>query len=178
MGSTLDRVFDTDSVTQGERHDVPSPAGGASSASGTSGARTVAKEVGGMLAENAEAKAELSKHHAVDRIDRVVGALERFAGELNEADEHWLGEQAGAAATGVQSVARKLRQTQFRDLADDARRWSEHPVVFLGGAFALGIAMGRFVKSSSRSNGKVAGTSRTDTDEPERRSPRGGDSNG
>jgi len=124
-----------------------------------------------MLSERVEDKAERQKHQAVNRIDNVVSAIERFASELHDNDEDWLGDKAASAAKGVRNVSRKLRQKNLEDLTQDARRWSQNPALFLGGAFALGLTAGRFIKSSSRRNGHGS-EQHAEAEPTEERSPR------
>ena len=143
--NTLGKVFDADGEHAEERSQASSP-------KTKGGARELAK-AGGMLTENAEAHANRQKHEAVNRVDHVVGAMERFADELHQNHEEWLGNQAASAAAGDRNISQRLRQQRFEDLAHDARRWSENPVLFLGGSFAIGLAAGRFITSSGRRNG-------------------------
>jgi len=102
------------------------------------------------LTDRAGEEAEQKASEAADRLEAVVRALESAADRLEEDGQAWLGDGARRAAGQVQRMTGYLRDrdagAMMRDLEDTAR---EHPGTFLGGAFASGLALGRFLRSSA-----------------------------
>ena len=103
------------------------------------------------LAHGAESTAEATKNSAAGRIEGVSQALDRLADEFRQNDETWLGDQVSTLSSTVRRASDTLRRKHAREMLDDVRGLSRHPVAFLGGAFIVGLAAGRFLKSSSRS---------------------------
>jgi hypothetical protein len=139
--------------------------GKGSSTSGTSGAGATldnAKEAGtnllsdakAALADKASTAVEDKKAVFTGGLNSVAEGIRQFSGSLNQAEPNPLTEYSAkyveTAAIKVEDVARYLEtadlQTVSRDVESFARR---NPAVFVGGAFALGIILARFMKSSS-----------------------------
>lgn len=105
-----------------------------------------------QVSHKAEDQAEMQKNRALSRVDSVTNAFDRLAEELRENDETWLSEQAVSIASGVRRASDTLRRKHPNEIIEDVRGFSRHPVAFLGGAFAIGLAAGRFLKSSPRNS--------------------------
>ncbi len=105
-------------------------------------------------AENAKDQirslAEVGKDRVAEKLDHVARAL-RGAGEnLRNEEQDDLSEYTEAVGDGVERVSRYLREHEAVDLADGMERIARRqPLIFLGGAFVAGLAIGRFFKSSA-----------------------------
>lgn len=109
-------------------------------------ATAVAKVVEGR----AEQGLDSAKEEAATRADTMASAVDTLARELRESDEGWLGDKAAAVAATLRRTGQHVQERRVDELVDDVREWSRNPAVFLGGAFALGLVAGRFLKSSGR----------------------------
>lgn len=96
-----------------------------------------------------EQRIDEAKEVGVEKIETVSGAL-RSAGEQLEGTGP-LPQLAEKAAAGIENLAHYIENKSigdlFRGIESFARR---EPALFLGGAVALGVVAGRFLKSSSR----------------------------
>lgn len=109
-------------------------------------AREKVREVKDRAWEEGESrKAELS-----DRARSVTAALESAADELDERGETWLADRARVAATKVEDLTRYLDERDVERLMGDLEGTARsNPGTFVGGAFAAGMALGRFLRSST-----------------------------
>lgn len=119
------------------------------------------------LADKATSAVEEKKAVFTGGLTSVADGIRQFSGSLNQGEPNPLTEYsakyAETAAAKVEDVARYLEtadlQTVSRDVESFARR---NPAVFVGGAFALGIILARFMKSSSgRSEMQSSGNGRS-----------------
>jgi hypothetical protein len=110
-------------------------------------------------------KAQSMRDHTSKRIRGVATQLESVSQTLRE-DDPLVADLAERASRGVESVAQYVSaanaQTFVRDTEQLARR---QPALFFGGAFLVGLAAGRFLKSSApgdsyRSSGADGGGTR------------------
>lgn len=101
-----------------------------------------------MAKDQIQNQADSAKAYAVRRIRRVGAAL-RWAGEgLKEEDELIAG-YAERASERISRMADYVDSSTAEKVMEDAGRIArERPAVFFGGAFLLGLAAGRFLKSS------------------------------
>ena len=108
----------------------------------------------GHLAERAAdagiQQADHGRELAAEGIDKVARAVRRLSTDM-EADQPQIAGVALAAADQADKVARYLRETDARQVignVEDAAR--KQPLIFLGGAFLLGMAASRLVKAAGR----------------------------
>ncbi len=106
----------------------------------------------GHLAERAAdvgiQQADHGRELAAEGIDKVARAVRRLSTDM-EADQPQIAGVALTAADQADKVARYLRETDARQIignVEDAAR--KTPLVFLGGAFLLGMAASRFIKAA------------------------------
>ncbi len=106
----------------------------------------------GHLAERAAdvgiQQADHGRELAAEGIDKVARAVRRLSTDM-EADQPQIAGAALTAADQADKVARYLRETDARQIignVEDAAR--KAPLVFLGGAFLLGMAASRFIKAA------------------------------
>lgn len=116
-------------------------------------ATAVAKAVEGR----AEQGLETAKEEAAGRADKMANAVDTLAREFRDNDESWLGDKAASLAATLRRTGQNVQERRIDELADDVRQWSKNPAVFLGGAFALGLVAGRFLKSSARQKNAYQG---------------------
>lgn len=99
-----------------------------------------------------EERIDQTKDKALGKLDTVSGAL-RGAGEQLEGTGP-LPDLAEKAAEGIDNLARWFENKSIGDIASSVERFARRePAIFLGGAVALGIFAGRFLKSSARRGG-------------------------
>ena len=111
----------------------------------------------GRLAERAADigfdRADQGRQQVADSVERVAGSIRRVSDELRS-DEPGVADAATTAAEQAERVARYLRDTDARQLVrsveDVARR---QPILFVGGAFLLGLAASRFLKAAGGDTG-------------------------
>lgn len=113
--------------------------------------REVANAVEGSVADRVEQvrnQADSAKEQTVERIRRVAGELERM-GDALRADDPVSAKIAERAGRSIDGLANYVSATDARAMLNDTERLARRsPAVFYGGAFLLGLAAGRFLKSS------------------------------
>lgn len=125
-----------------------------------------AGETAGHLAERAAGvgfqQADRAREQTADGLNQLAESVRRLSTDV-ESEQPAIANLASTAAEQAERVAGYLRQTDARQLVhsieDVARR---QPLLFVGGAFVLGIAASRFVKAagggSSASQTSYGGT--------------------
>jgi hypothetical protein len=110
-----------------------------------------AEQLKGAVAEQAEQvreKADTAREQTANRFRRVASHLQHV-GDTLRSDDRMAADLAERASRGIEGVASYVANTDVRGLVRDteqlARRQS---ALFFGGAFMLGLAVGRFLKSS------------------------------
>jgi hypothetical protein len=111
-----------------------------------------ATESAGHLAERATdigiQQADRGREMAAEGIDKVARTVRRVSTDM-QADQPQIANVALTAADQAEKVAQYLRQTDARQMIsnveDVARR---QPLLFLGGAFLLGVVASRFIKAA------------------------------
>lgn len=98
-------------------------------------------------------RVDQGREQAAEGLSRLAQHIRRASSEI-ESDQPPMANLAGAAAEQTERVASFLRETDTRQmvgtLEDYARR---QPLLFLGGAFALGLVATRFMKAGAGSTG-------------------------
>jgi hypothetical protein len=83
------------------------------------------------------------------RLGSVASALRDAGRRLDREVVDGLGEFVGRAAQQVDRASGYLRESEVSDMVRDAEDLARrHPAVFLGGTFATGFLLARFLKSS------------------------------
>lgn len=113
--------------------------------------QAVADAVEGTVADRVEqvrSQAESAKEQTVERIRRVASELERM-GDVLRTDDPVSAKIAERAGRSIDGLANYVSSTDARAMLNDTERLARRsPAVFYGGAFLLGLAAGRFLKSS------------------------------
>jgi len=139
------------------------PTSGSGQTTDDRGVLDLAKESGGQIADKALGTAKEKASSVVDeQKTNLAAGLGSIAGELRRTGEnlrssgdknHFAGMGANYGekiADKVEGLSKYLENADLRDLAGDLKNYARrNPAVFIGGAFLLGLAATRFVKSSS-----------------------------
>jgi hypothetical protein len=90
------------------------------------------------------------KHRATDMLGSLANAVRSSGDQLREGNSSVIADYADRAAQQIDRVSEALRTREIDDLVRDVRRFArEHPALFLGTAFGIGVFASRFLKSSS-----------------------------
>lgn len=137
------------------------------------GVKHTAGEVADQARQAAESRLASGKEKALDRLDSVANAIRKTGQHLREEDDGIFTDYFDRIARRVDDTSGYLRGRTLGQVVEDVESFARRePALFLGGAFALGLVGGRFLKSS-----KSAGTaeaSRAPSMSPRRISTNGG----
>ena len=137
MESRVDAQFGTGPQTTG-----PSDAGL------TADAKNKAKELVGNARDVAEQRLDTKKTQAADTLSGVARSLRSSTEQLYGA-EAGAGQYVRQAADQVDRLAGFLQHRDVGEMMDQAEDFARRqPVLFIGAAFALGVAGAQFLKSS------------------------------
>jgi hypothetical protein len=114
------------------------------------------KDVAGQALENAKnqvkTQASAQKERAVNRLDSATSALEGTGKQFRDQDLAMVAGYVDNVTGQVRHVTQYLRENDIDGLVQDVEAFARHnPAVFISGAFLLGIAAARFLKSSANS---------------------------
>jgi hypothetical protein len=117
-------------------------------------AKEQTQQAAGQAMEKARTQIKSGLTSQKDRVaegaDSVAQALRSTGEQLNEKDQGMVGQYAFQAADMVENVAGYFREHDIDQLMGEAENFARRqPAIFLGGAFALGFCIARFMKSSS-----------------------------
>jgi hypothetical protein len=116
----------------------------------------VASNVAAQAKDQVNAQFDTRKDKAVETIGNVATAIRETSDKLKGVGP--LGDVAGRAADGIESVAEFFEGKQIGDIVRDVEKFARRePALFVGAAFALGLIGGRFLKSSHRTSATGAG---------------------
>jgi hypothetical protein len=75
-----------------------------------------------------------------------------------QTDQPQIAEFASTAADRAEDLARYLRETDVREMIGNVENFARRqPLLFLGGAFVLGVAASRFIKAAGGNQGQSQG---------------------
>jgi hypothetical protein len=111
-----------------------------------------ATESAGHLAERAAdiglQQADRGREMAAEGIDKVARTVRRVSTDM-QTDQPQIANAALTAADQAEKVAQYLRQTDARQMISNVEEVARRqPLIFLGGAFLLGVAASRFIKAA------------------------------
>lgn len=122
-------------------------------------ARTVKDEAAsfaGGAREKAAEKLEQQKETATRTLGDFANAIRRAGYELDGADQTMATQLVRQAADGLEGFARTVADKRPEELLDAVRDFGRrNPTAFIAGSVLAGIAIGRFLKSSSPSSASV-----------------------
>jgi ElaB/YqjD/DUF883 family membrane-anchored ribosome-binding protein len=101
--------------------------------------------------QTAEAHVSTQKDQAASALHSVAEAVRQSGDQLRQ-EQPQLASLANQAADRVDSASDYIRQHDVRDFVHSAEDFARRePLIFLGGAFAIGLIAARFLKASSPS---------------------------
>jgi hypothetical protein len=119
--------------------------------------RQKAEETASTLVDQAqqvvEKRASTQKERAAETLGSVAQSI-REAGSSMREQQPQIASLADQAASRVEGVSTYIRDHEVRDLISETERLARRePLLFLGGAFAVGFIAARFLKASSPERG-------------------------
>lgn len=102
--------------------------------------------------EQARSTLTTQKGRAADSLHSVARAIRHTGDQLRNENQDAIAGVADRVADQIESFSDTLQNRNVDEMVDDTERYArQHPEVFIGGAFVLGILAARFLKSSARS---------------------------
>jgi hypothetical protein len=141
----------------GERSGAQAPAGadaGRSPKEMASNAAQTVKQEAASFAADAKDKAiervEQRKEMATQTLGEFANAIRKAGDELAEGDQSMAGRVVRQAADGLEGLARSMSDKRPEEMLDAVRDFGRrNPTAFIAGSVLAGLAIGRFLKSSS-----------------------------
>ena len=120
--------------------------GGVTAANG--GTTTPPGIIGGIK-QNVTSRVDEQKNRAADGLGGIANVIRHSANELRTENEA-LASYVDQASDQLRRFADQIRQKGVADMLDDVHAFARRrPAVFIGGAFLVGLAVARFLKSSA-----------------------------
>lgn len=117
-------------------------------------AKGTVTEIAGKAKDQVKTQVATQKERAVSSLDDVTQTLHDTSRQLQENGQDTAGNLMDSVATQIENLTGYLKGRDVDDLLGDlqdiARR---NPTLFVGGAFVLGVAAARFMKSSAPYSG-------------------------
>ena len=113
-----------------------------------------AKEAVSQVAEQAQGKVKSKigegKDRVADNIDHVVSALRQSSEKIQGQDNDVIGRYVGTAANKLNDFSNYVRHNDVDQIVREVEGFARRePAIALGSAFAVGLILARFLKSSS-----------------------------
>ena len=125
-------------------------------------AKGLAQDVAGRVGETAKGRISGGKDRAARSLGSVADALRHTGQHLRLQDEESLPGYIDTAAEKLESMSGYLQDKELSDVVEDIEDFARRePALFIGGAFAIGLLGGRFLKSSAASSRARAQSSNT-----------------
>ncbi len=106
--------------------------------------------------EKAKGQIATQKERASGELQGIARALQQTGSQLREQDQDSIGQYAEQAAEQVERLSNYLSEKDSEQLLSEVEDFARNrPAVFLGGAFVLGVAAARFLKSSAGQTGDL-----------------------
>lgn len=94
-------------------------------------------------------QADRGREMAAEGIDRVAQTVRRLSTDM-QTDQPQIANAALTAADQAEKVAQYLRENDAREIIGKVEEVARRqPLIFLGGAFVLGVAASRFIKAAA-----------------------------
>jgi hypothetical protein len=128
-------------------------------------AKQTTNEVVNQVQQQASSQINRQKESAASELSTVVNAVRRFGETLNNEGDGPIARVAAQygdkAADSLDRVARYLREQDPKRLLNDVQNFGRRqPALLIGGAFLLGFAGARLIKSSMDAAGSSMNTPR------------------
>jgi hypothetical protein len=115
----------------------------------------------GQAQQQTKSLAQDQKQKASQSLTSVAQALHSSSQQLQDQGQGPAGQVIDTAAQRLESVANYLQSRDVTELVGEVESFARNqPAIFLGGAFVLGVALSRFLKSSPPNGGTSGGSMR------------------
>jgi hypothetical protein len=116
-------------------------------------AKQTTSEVVDQVQQQAGSRITRQKDEAADEIQKVAGAVRQLGDQLGGQEQgpiaHYAAEYGKKAADGLERLTNYLRENDPKALVSELENLGRRqPALLIGGAFLLGLAGARFLKSS------------------------------
>lgn len=102
-------------------------------------------------------QADRGLNQAADGVETVAQTIRRVSTDM-ETEQPQVADFALTAADRAEDLARYLRETDVRQIIGNVESFARRqPLLFLGGAFVLGMAASRFIKAAGGSQSQLQG---------------------
>ncbi len=106
--------------------------------------------------EKVKGQIATQKERASGELQGIAQALQQTSQQLKEQDQNSIGQYTDKAAEQAERLADYLSETDSEELVSEVEDFARNrPAVFLGGAFIVGAAAARFLKSSAGQTGDL-----------------------
>ena len=103
----------------------------------------------GGIKQNVTSRVDEQKNRAADGLGGIANVIRNAGNELRNENEA-LASYIDTASDQLRRFADHIRQKGVADMMDDVHYFARRrPALFIGGAFLIGIAVARFLKSSA-----------------------------
>lgn len=117
-----------------------------------------AKEITSETQQQVKSNVTARKAQAVGQLGDVAEAFRVTGDQLRRKDKAAIASYTDKVADQVEQLTQYLDESDIDQLLEEGEDFARHqPELFLGGAFALGLFFGRFLKSSRTSSGGSQG---------------------
>jgi len=120
------------------------------------------------LRDRMSSAAEAQKNRAADRLGGFADVA-RQTGERLRGQSDWLASWMSTTGDQIGEMAERLRRQHPAEIARDLTQYArQRPGIFLGGAFLVGLGLGRLMKAKSNGSGSSAWPTPSQAFAPER----------
>lgn len=103
----------------------------------------------GGIKQNVTSRVDEQKNRAADGLGGIANVIRNAGNELRN-DNEALASYVDMASDQLRRFADHIRQKGVADMMDDVQTFARRrPALFIGGAFLVGLAVARFLKSSA-----------------------------
>lgn len=105
--------------------------------------------IAGRAADLGIQQADRGREMAAEGLDKVAETVRRLSSDM-QTDQPQIANVAATAADQADRVAQYLRETDARQIISNVENTARRqPLIFIGGAFLLGLAASRLIKAGS-----------------------------
>ena len=100
--------------------------------------------------EDVKARAEEGKSVAAEGLETFAAAIRKAGEDLKDHDQTTTARLVSEAANGLEGFSRLLNEKSIDGVVDSVRSFARaNPTAFVAGSVLAGVALGRFIRSSS-----------------------------
>lgn len=147
--SSPSRAKTTERGSIGSTTAAAARSGGAETGAGTESRAPENESLADRVRERASAQLNTQKERATEGLGTMAQAVRQSTQQLREQHHETVASYIDQAADQIDRFSRGLKNKDVGELLDDAQRLARRrPALFVGSAFAVGLAGARFFKSS------------------------------